>query len=435
MMRSLFLSSIFVYLMVRGLSTPFVAGLVYVWVEIVKPQDLAYSLIGGMPLAFIAGIAAILLYLVRDRRDPPRFTVVMGLMVFFAIWITFTTAIVPAPLDSFSWSKWNWVIKVYIFAVFIPYLFRSRVQMEALIAVIVFSVGTVFFSAGIKTALGGGGYGMLAILGGTANSGLSEGSTLATVCVMLIPLILYLMRFSIIFPIKRYSNILFLGLLATAILTTIGTTARTGLIAGSLLMAKYLLRTKQKVLWIVVMSMIVMGLQASGIFSSVWAKRMSTVEIYNQDSSALGRIAVWKWTLGFVSDHPFGGGFDAYRLNRIASVTEEGVNYYEPGRLGGKAFHNIYFEVLGEQGIVGFLTYIAIISLTLWRLRQVRKKCRDKLRWAYELAVALGDSMTVFMIGGCFIGIAYQPYVFYILALAVSLEQYVLRYERGNSDE
>ena len=427
-MRGLFLTFVFVLLLFQGGSAPFIAALAYVWVDIVKPQELAYSIINGKPLALIAGVCTIVFYFLNDRKSPPKFTFVLFLLCVFAGWITLTTAIADPGLQAFSWGKWDWAFKVLIFTIFMPYVFRSRVQIESFILVLILSIATLFFSAGVKTLLGSGGYGVLAVMG-ASNTGLAEGSTLAAVCIMLIPLIHFAYNDSIIFPQNKYLKIFALGLLVTAIATVIGTAARTGVIAGGVLIFRYVIRSKRKFLWLSSMAVVVGVLLLADVFSSVWGSRMSTINSYDQDSSALGRIAVWKWTLGFVADHPLGGGFDAFRLNGIAAVSEHGISYYQPGRMDGKAFHNIYFEVLGEQGIPGLIIYILIIALVLVKLHHVYKKFGNdsELKWASNLAKSLTDAIIVFLAAGMFIGIAYQPYIFYVIAISIALEQYIER--------
>jgi putative inorganic carbon (HCO3(-)) transporter len=428
-MRSLFLTLVFANCMLLGLSAPFAAALGYIWVDIVKPQDLAYSIIKGASLSLIAAVATFVLYAAIDRKKPPKFTFILALIGFFACWVTLTTALSLPTIQISGWQKWSWVFNVLIFAIFIPYIFRSRVQIEAMLLVIIFSAATIFFTAGVKTALGGGGYGVLATMG-SGNVGLSESSTLAAVCAMLIPLILYARNHSLIMPRNLFSKLLFPGLVLLALLTVIGTNARTGLIAVVVLFGIYALRSKKKVLWLGVMVVIIVGYQAVDLSSTSWGSRMSTINTYKADSSALGRVAVWNWTLGFVKEHPMGGGFDAYKLNGIAGVTEDGISYYRPGIVNGKAFHSIYFEVLGEQGIIGIITYLSIILFTwikLWRLKKSTVS-NPELKWVSDLATSLGDAIVVFLVAGTFIGIAYQPYIFYLVALGVSLDQYVARY-------
>ena len=55
----------------------------------------------------------------------------------------------------------------------------------------VLSIGTIIINGGIKTALGGGGYGMLSLLV-RENAGLYEGSILSTAAIATIPLVLWL---------------------------------------------------------------------------------------------------------------------------------------------------------------------------------------------------------------------------------------------------
>jgi hypothetical protein len=46
------------------------------------------------------------------------------------------------------------------------------------------------------------------------------------------------------------------------------------------------------------------------------------------------------------------------------------------------------------------------------------------------LANAMLTSIVVILAGGSFVGIAYQPYMFYMLSLTVALDQYAVRVMR-----
>jgi hypothetical protein len=48
-MQSLFLSAVFAILMFAGFAAPFVSALGFVWVDIVRPQQLAWSIINDKP--------------------------------------------------------------------------------------------------------------------------------------------------------------------------------------------------------------------------------------------------------------------------------------------------------------------------------------------------------------------------------------------------
>jgi probable O-glycosylation ligase (exosortase A-associated) len=247
---------------------------------------------------------------------------------------------------------------------------------------------------------------------------------------MLVPLIVFLMRNTIIFPRTRLTYAIFIGTIVTALATVVGTGARTGMIAVGVLCVQSMIRSKKKLWWIA-------GLAVAGIvFMNVdlshtrWGARMSTVGTYNKDGSALGRIKVWEWTIGYIGDHPLGGGFDAFLHNRIAGVSDEGVVvYYPEGQIRGKAFHSVYFEVLGEQGIPGFAMYFSMVLISLLKLRKLKKQWRGhpELGWLAELADALISAILVFLAGGAFVGIAYQPFIFYMISLTVALEHHSMR--------
>jgi probable O-glycosylation ligase (exosortase A-associated) len=429
-MQSLFLTAVFSSLMFMGFTAAFAAALGFVWVDIVKPQQLAYSIINDLPLSLVAAVTTLFLFAAKDKKFAPKFGGILLLLTLLTVWVTFTASLSDFPTRA--WAKWDWASKVLIFAVLIPYIFRSRVQIEAFILVFVFAASTIFFSAGIKTLLGSGGYGVLAIMG-SGNTGLAESSTLALVCVMLIPLVVFVMRHSLLLPKNRLMTGLFVGIIVTALAAVIGTSARTGVIAVVVLCVLSILKSKKKLWWfagIGIAALVVMNLDLS---STRWGARMSTIESYNADSSALGRLKVWEWTLNFVGSHPLGGGFDAYMYNRIAAVSSDGIVQYLPEwQVGGKAFHSIYFEVLGEQGIFGFALYFSIILLTLLTLRRIKKTWRNYagMAWVVALSDALTAAILVFLAGGAFVGIAYQPYIFYMVSLTVAIDQYARRAAR-----
>ena len=61
------------------------------------------------------------------------------------------------------------------------------------------SAASIIIVGGIKTSLGGGGYGELNLMV-DSNSGLYEGSTISTVAIAIIPIMLWLARYGTIFP-------------------------------------------------------------------------------------------------------------------------------------------------------------------------------------------------------------------------------------------
>ena len=94
---------------------------------------------------------------------------------------------------------------------------------------------------------------------------------------------------------------------------------------------------------------------------------METIQGFQADQSAGTRLAVWAWTWDYAKAHPFGGGFGAYRSNRIQVQT---MNAQTTGEVQlvtarveadeARAYHSSYFEMLGEQGFPGLILFLLI---------------------------------------------------------------------------
>lgn len=419
-MRTLFITLAYLTLFGLGLAVPFVMVLGYVWTDIFRPQAIAWSFLTTFPVAFAMGLAAFLTYFLLDRRAPPRLGAVTMLTLAFAGWATLTCFWAEVPAQA--WWKWDWAVKSILFGAFIPYVIRSRNQIEAFIQVVLFSVGAHIIPFGLKTIIGGGGgYGInLGILSG--NSFLAEGATLSAVCAMSIPLLLFLRRHSRIIALSRMVRFGYLGLAGLCFAAAIGTHERTALIGFVVVGVFGWMHARRKVLVgaALAVAALVGVVQAA---NTTWGERMGTIANYEQDSSAYTRILVWQATLEYVSRNPFGGGFEAYRINRIVHPPDEqGEIQIENGR----AYHSIYFEVLGETGWPGLGIFVSIILVTFRSLRRLRKLTKDvpNFEWIYDLSGALQSSLAAYLACGAFAGIAFQPFVYYLFALSFALTEY-----------
>ena len=423
MIRDTLLVLAYVSFLGLGFVAPFVFTLGYLWVDTFRPQEISWGFLSSVPVSMIMAVAALLGYLVLDRKNPPPIRAQTVLCVLLAIWVTFTTTIAVAPGPA--WTKWDWAFKTILFSTFIPFVIRSRLQIEAFLQIYVFALAVHFVAAGGKALLGGGGYGRTLSAAGNTNSGLAEGSTLAAVSVMLVPLIIYLARHTILIPKMLLTRLMYIGLIVVAIASAVGTYARTGLIGMVVLAGALWLTTKRKLLTGTIIALA--ALVIAGATTATWNSRISTISDYQTESSALGRILVWKWTLDFVKTHPLGGGFHAYLVNEIVFPPSEPEK--EPVVARGKAFHSIYFEILGEHGYPGMAIFLGLVTVSFASLFRVIRRTRgvEEFQWCYELGKTLMTSLVVLLACGAFIGIAFQPMLYYMFALSASLSTLVSR--------
>lgn len=428
MLRTIFISAIYLTFLGVGLGVPFVFTLGYVWVDTFKPQYVAYFLLNQIPVAMIMGAAAIGSYLLMDRRQPPRMNTIWLLQIAMTIWCTITMAWAVAP--EYAWVKWDWATKTLLFSCFLPLVIRSKVHIEAFLLTYLLSLAANIIPFGAKTIIGGGGYGKnFGLVGG--NSGLAEGGLLSTACIMVIPLALHFARHNDLLPQIRFRHLPFWGIAALALATAVGTHQRSALIGMAAMGVFLALGSRHKLLYMA-LGTIVAGILAVAT-TDQWADRISSIGEYQTESSAMTRILVWKWTLGFVKANPLGGGFHSYVINQIVFPPDA----YNPGGYiqNGRAFHSIYFEVLGEQGWPGIVIFLMTSALTMWTLFRITRRTAKipELQWCSSLAVALQAGLIAFLTAGAFVGIAFQPMFWYFVAATISLRAYLQRVEAADN--
>ena len=161
-----------------GLRRPFLFVLAYVYIDIVSPQRMSYFLLNAFPISAMAVGFAVLSWLAMDDKRDVRVAPRQGLMLALLGWCYFTTINADFPIDAAY--KWDWVWKALAFAIFLPLTLRTRLRIEALLLFMLLSVATIIIAGGVKTALGGGGYGQLKLIVDN-NSGLFEGSIISAV--------------------------------------------------------------------------------------------------------------------------------------------------------------------------------------------------------------------------------------------------------------
>jgi len=430
-MRDIFIVLMLLFLFAAACKRPFLMTLAYLYVDLVQPQRVSYYLVNAVPVSMIFGAAAVLFYVLFDRKQHVRFGPIQWLMLLFLVWVTVTTF--NAQIGEAAWEKWDPAWKAIIFGAFLPLVLQTRQRIEAAVLFIVLCVGSITITGGIKTLLGGGGYGSMSLLVDT-NSGLYESSTISAVSIALIPLIIYSYRFNQIVSKSRLTLLLAAGLIFASALMPIGTEARTGLVCLVVLAGLTFLGVKRKMLYMA--GIVVVTIAAIPLLPESFTGRMSTIKSYDEDNSASTRVAVWNWTLDFVKEHPFGGGFYAYRLNeievKVRERTGESGNLSEATRTvqdKARAFHSAYFEVLGEHGYPGLAIFLAMLGIALWQLRRIYRRFRDSVEdhWVADMARSLGHSLIIYSVGSVFVGIAFQSTIYFLLALTAALGQIAAR--------
>jgi len=392
---------------------PHVGILAWYWISCMNPHRLSWSFAYDFPVAMVIGAATLLAWVLSKEPKKLPLNAVSVLLLTFVFWMSFANLFAMVP--DLAFEKWNQSIKILLMTFATMALMQSRERLHALIWVVVSSLAFFGIKGGLFTILSGG----VAHVWGPSGSFIADNNALAMALVMVLPWVRYLQLHTDSKPIR-------FGLYATMALmvfSIIGSQSRGAFLGGITMLAFLLVKSRQRVL----LGMIVAVLLTVGaIFvPSAWVDRMKTIETYQQDGSALGRLEVWGFAIKIARDRPIvGGGF------RV-SYDDEIYLRYVPNAISGhgRNFHSVYFEVLGELGYVGLFTYLALL-LAVWKSGSrviAVAKTRPDLRWASDLAHMTQVSLVGFVVAGAFQNLAFFDLYFFLVAVLFVSYRIVLR--------
>ncbi|MFL6709171.1 MAG: putative O-glycosylation ligase, exosortase A system-associated, partial [Massilia sp.] len=200
--------------------------------------------------------------------------------------------------------------------------------------------------------------------------------------------------------------------MALCAMAALGSYSRGALVGIAAMLLYFWWRSPKKV----VMGAVLLALVPIGIIfmPAKWTERMNTINTYQQDASAMGRINAWGMAKNLALDRPLvGGGFDIW--------TGTIFKIYAPNPDDTHAAHSIYFQVLGEHGFPGLIMYLLLAVLTVRRSSWLIKVTanRDDLRWAGQLGMMVQVSLLGFGVGGAFLSLVYYDVPYYLIAIVV----------------
>ena len=379
------------------------------WIGYMNPHRLSYGFAYNFPFAAIIG-AVTLVSLIFYKGDKKFvWTPISTVLVLFIIWTCITTIFALDPEAARTGLIKFLKIQVVVLITFM--LFKTKEQIIQLVWVIVISIGFYGVKGGIFTIKSGG----AERVWGPPDSEIGGNNEVALAIIMIIPLMSFLytqLR-------SRYAKLTMLMCILLSIIAAIGSQSRGALLAASAMGLVLWIKSSKKFV-----SGIAIALVAIGIVSFMpqsWHDRMNTIEDYEEDASAMGRINAWYVSIGVALDRPLTAG--GFRM-----ISQEVFDKYAPDPEDVHDVHSIYFEVLGEHGFIGLALFLSLMFMSLASSqRSIRyAKQHEDLAWARSLLAMIQVSILGYLVGGAFLGLAYYDLVYHYLTIVV-LTGYIIR--------
>jgi probable O-glycosylation ligase (exosortase A-associated) len=387
---------------------PWIGILAWTWLGLMNPHRLSWGFAHDFPFAQLVAIATFAGMALNFKHLTFRWEAPAKVLALFIGWMAITTVFAMYREPAIDQGIKNAKIMVMVFATMI--LIDDQRKLNALIWIIVLSLSYFGVKGGIYTVMGGGSGQVL----GPEGSFFSGNTEAGLVMTMLLPLQRYL-------QLQSKTQWMRYGLLLSLVLTSvaaIGTQSRGAMVAMLAIGVFLWVKSRNKAGLFIVIVLVACGIVA--LMPDAWFQRMATIQDYESDGSALGRIGAWRLAIAIAANNFFGGGFASFTQENYAIYMQEFL-ISETGNVADA--HSIYFQVLGHHGFVGLAIFLVLLTVTWRSLSRVIAATRNDpaLLWMSDLSSMLQVSLIGFIVGGAFLGLAYFDLTYAIIAIACIL--------------
>ncbi len=377
---------------------PWIGIMLWTWLAYMNPHRQTWGFAYDFPFSLVVALVTITAFLFSREKKEMLWTRETVVLLLFVAWMFITTFFAFYP--DLAWVQWNKVWKIQLMIFLIILIIKDRHQIHWMIWVIALSLGYYGVKGGIFTIVHGGQFRVQ----GPAGTFIGGNNEMALALVMCIPLIRYL-------HLQEPRKWVRMGLAGAMVLTgvaAIGSQSRGALVAMVVMGLFLWLKSRKKLVTGVYLAVVV------GIIGAVmpqeWYDRMYTIETYQEDNSALGRINAWHTAVNVAKANVAGGGFEMFIAQTFRQYAPEPFRVHD--------VHSIYFEVIGEHGFIGFGLFMLLWLFTWLRARQVIRRCKNdpERKWAADLAAMIQVSLIGYAAGGAFLGLAYFDLPYHLAA-------------------
>jgi probable O-glycosylation ligase (exosortase A-associated) len=381
---------------------PAIGVLLWVWVSVMNPHRLTYGFAYDFGFAQVIAIATLLGLIVSRQPKHLPVTPVTGVLFAMVLWMSVSTLFALDPTASLP--LWERVLKIQVMIFVTLAVLHCKQHVQVLMWILAGSVAFYSIKGGLFTLRAGGEN----LVWGPWGSFIEDNNSLALATVMTIPLLRYLQLQAA----RRWIRHALLAAMLLSGLSALGSHSRGALLAIAAMLGFMWLKSSRKVATGLALLMLIPV--AIGFMPEKWDDRMRSIQTYDEDESAMGRINSWNMAFNLAKDRPLtGGGFEIYN--------PEVFGRYAPNPTDLHSAHSIYFQMLGEHGFVGLLIFL-LLWLLVWRDaswidRHARRS--EGWQWASDLARMVQVSLVGYAVGGAFLNLAYYDVPYYLIVALV----------------
>lgn len=365
-----------------------------------NPHAYAWGFVRSLPVYYV--LFLVVCFRTLTAKDKDRLPKDWRITVFILLWLYFAITSTQAYSPDIAWQRFWFVTKIYLPFYFTLVLINTRFKLYCLIVTIAASIGVVAFKGGLFAIL----HGFSTRVYGPPNTQFEENNAFAVAMLICIPLLLIWQR-ETINPLFKKGILFVIPIIYAASLSS---WSRGALLTMAILTLILILNSKHKLLAI---PLVVLGaFFVKDYLPQEWFGRMNTIETYQTDDSAMGRVEAWTDGWNHTLEHPFvGAGFEGWMY-----VTQ-------------RDWHSSYVEMFSEHGFVAFGLWLSLILGTLVNLTNLPKKTSkfEGMEWVSNYCSMIRASLICYMVGTAFLGLSYWDLLYHLIFIAVLVKKIALK--------
>ncbi len=414
-MRDLIVFMIVAISLPKAFRTPFVGLLTFSWLGYMRAQDLCWGFARTLRFSYLVAFTMILGWVLHESTKR-RFalwdirTKIMAVMMV----VTALGLIGARDQSAVVINRYIEFVKILVIAIFTAGQVTSRRRLRLLLWTIALSLGFFGFKNGVLGVLSGG----APIVRGPGGM-LLDNNDFALALVMNVPLLWYLGQSEKALWIRRGT----MALVVLTLITIVLTKSRGAFLAVSSVLFMIWLRSRRKGLGaaIAIVGVIVFFT----IVPSHVIERLQTIQSYEKDASAMGRIMAWKVAFGMIADYPLLGVGMRNFQRHFADYLSFHVSWTPVA-------HNSYLQIWAEGGTISLVLYVTMLVSSFAVLGKLRKigSLAPGAGWVREYAVMLEVSLVGFVVGGMFLNRGHFDLVYHLIAIVSAFHVVALRWVR-----
>jgi probable O-glycosylation ligase (exosortase A-associated) len=394
--------AIFLFAMLPvGLVRPFIGAMMFALISLANVHRLTWGFAFSLPWAMMFAIVTLLgIGFTRERAVGDSVRRYLPMLVYLC-WMAITTlnALEPEPAAEQLAS----VAKIHMMCLVTLCLLVDWQRVRQLAWLSICSISFYGLKGGLFTIANGGQY----IVWGPPDSAIQDNNHLAVGLVMMLPLLYWLYADAK----RRWTKWLVVFAAAMSAVSIFGSHSRSAFLAIAAMSVFLVMKSRQRLA--VFVFIVIGGVTVVSLMPKTYWERMETIETYQEDASAMGRINAWHTAIAIANDRLTGGGFELYTPEVFARYAPQPDNIHSS--------HSIYFQALGEHGWIGLMLFLSILVYVWFQ-------CRIAIRLAAGdgpgpsqalLARMIQVSLIGLAVGGAFVNIGNWDMVYYIAVIAM----------------